>query len=264
MACTNSICYQCYPWWSIWASVWASYWCSDAHVTLGQENVLLGGTFVQVWHVHNRSLRHHAFSKQSKTLLFRNKFIIKQINSIQNHKSVLSQPKLERSQWHWHQWLIGYFSSAWQVLYENFPLNQRSIVFIGINIWADLIQPSRCIKASFYIPEKRPNFHITRGLEWQIQWLAYGFCQIEKKKSKSPRKTQKWVGGASPNSDFYFLGKFCFFVFFVLLSCFQILPRKNKNWLGGWLVGWFSDPFEFFSDLKKKIFNLTRLLTNTW
>ena len=29
-------------------------------------------------------------------------------------------------------------------------------------------KPSRCIEASFYIPENRPNFHTTKGFRMEI------------------------------------------------------------------------------------------------
>ena len=44
-----------------------------------------------------------------------------------------------------------------------------------------------------------------------------GFCQV-KKNQKNPTKTRKWVGGTSPNSEFFN------FVFFELFSCFQMFP----------------------------------------
>ena len=48
------------------------------------------------------------------------------------------------------------------------------------------------------------------------------------------KKTQKWVGGSSPNSDYYFfLEILCFFVLFL---CFEMFLNKMKNWIGvrGW------------------------------
>ena len=51
-----------------------------------------------------------------------------------------------------------------------------------------------------------------------------GFVKL--KKSKNPRKTRKWIGGSSPNSDFYFLGKICLFcVFFVVF----MFPNDSKK-----------------------------------
>ena len=60
------------------------------------------------------------------------------------------------------------------------------------------------------------------------------------------------MSGSSPNSDFNFLEEMlCFFVFFVLFSCFQLFKKKN-NWIGGtdWIWGMtnpsFSRIFGFF------------------
>ena len=39
-----------------------------------------------------------------------------------------------------------------------------------------------------------------------------GFVKL--KKSKNPRKTRKWVGGSSPNSEFNFFWKLCVFCVF--------------------------------------------------
>ena len=42
----------------------------------------------------------------------------------------------------------------------------------------------------------------------------------------------------------------CFFVFFVLFSCFQIFLKKIKNWIGGWVGGvWIIRVFLGFLDL---------------
>ena len=60
---------------------------------------------------------------------------------------------------------------------------------------------------------------------------------------KNPRKTRKWVGGSSPNSDYYFYwGNFVCFVCF--LCCFHV-SKKKIGFGGGW-VG--SGQSEFFSD----------------
>ena len=46
--------------------------------------------------------------------------------------------------------------------------------------------------------------------------LIRGFAKL--KKIKKSEKMLKWVGGSSPNSDFYFFRNF---VFVVLFSCFR-------------------------------------------
>ena len=51
-----------------------------------------------------------------------------------------------------------------------------------------------------------------KKLNYLIEHLALclrGFVKL--KKSKNPRKTRKWVGGSSPNSDLSFFGNFVFF-----------------------------------------------------
>ena len=63
-------------------------------------------------------------------------------------------------------------------------------------------------------------------------------CQVK----QNLRKTWKWVGGSSPNSDFNFGGKLCVFVFFVLFSCLQLLKKIVKNWIGGWAVWGLANP----------------------
>ena len=58
---------------------------------------------------------------------------------------------------------------------------------------------------------------------------AKGVCQVKKNQKIREKLGSGWVGG--PNSDFFFLP---FFVFFVLFSCFQTFPKK---WIGGWVGG---------------------------
>ena len=70
--------------------------------------------------------------------------------------------------------------------------------------------------------------------------IGKGFCQV-KKKSKNPRKTRKWVGGSSPNSEFFsFSEMLCFCVSFVCLLWFIFVIHVSKTnktldrrWVGG-------------------------------
>ena len=55
--------------------------------------------------------------------------------------------------------------------------------------------------------------------------LFVGFCQV-KKNQKNPRKTRKWVGASSPNSDLFF---FLHFLMIFFLYMFQ------KKWIEGWV-----------------------------
>ena len=79
-----------------------------------------------------------------------------------------------------------------------------------------------------------------------------GFVKL--KKSKNPRKTRKWVGGSSPNSDFNFFLEMLFFSFIF----FAVHVSKKKNGYGGGWVG--SGQSKFFSDFWIFL-NLTRPLT---
>ena len=77
-----------------------------------------------------------------------------------------------------------------------------------------------------------------------------GFCQV-KKKSKNPRKTRKWVGGSSPNSDCDFFLNCVLFRVFCIVLMFPNVSQKNEkldNGLGGWALTnpSFSRIFEFF------------------
>ena len=66
-----------------------------------------------------------------------------------------------------------------------------------------------------------------------------GFVKLK----KNPRKTRKWVGGASPNSDLFF-----FFEMLCFLCCFhvQMFQKKNLEWgRGVWVL---SDQSDFFSN----------------
>ena len=60
-----------------------------------------------------------------------------------------------------------------------------------------------------------------------------GFCQIKINPKIREKLGSGWVGGLSPNTDFFFLENCVFFVFFVMFSCFQMFPKKIKNWIGG-------------------------------
>ena len=67
--------------------------------------------------------------------------------------------------------------------------------------------------------------------EW-FEGLVRGFVKLQ----KFQKSEKKWVGGSSPNSDFFFfLEMLYFFCFFLLFSCFQMFLKKKKNWVGGWL-----------------------------
>ena len=78
-----------------------------------------------------------------------------------------------------------------------------------------------------------------------------GFVKL--KKSKNPRKTRKWVGGSSPNSDY-----FLFFWNFVFLCVFFVRLSKKLDRVVGWL---WSGQSDFFSDFWI-FFNLTRPLNH--
>ena len=85
-------------------------------------------------------------------------------------------------------------------------------------------------------------------------WLISnkGFCQV-KKKFKNPRKTRKWVGESSPNSDLIFFLNFCVFVLY-----FIVVHVTKKCFLIGFRGGWVgSGQAEFFSDFLI-FFNLTK------
>ena len=61
--------------------------------------------------------------------------------------------------------------------------------------------------------------------------LPKGFCQVE----KNPRKTRKWVGGSSPNSDFAFFGNCLFFRVFCIVLMFPSVSKKMKTLIMGWV-----------------------------
>ena len=81
-----------------------------------------------------------------------------------------------------------------------------------------------------------------------------GFVKL--KKSKNPRKTRKWVGGSSPNSDLSFFGKFC-----VVLCCFllYIFLKKIDRGVGGWGLAnpSFSRIFLFFKIWQDPLIHVT-------
>ena len=62
---------------------------------------------------------------------------------------------------------------------------------------------------------------------------AKGFCQVK----KNPRKTRKWVGVSSPNSDFFFwggggnFGVFC--VVFMFPNVFKTEQKLDRGWVDG-------------------------------
>ena len=76
-----------------------------------------------------------------------------------------------------------------------------------------------------------------------------GFCQV--KKIQKFEKNTEVCGWVKPK-----LGIFFFFFFFcVLFSCFQMLKKKYKKWIGGWVGGvW---PIRVFLEILD-FFNLTR------
>ena len=68
---------------------------------------------------------------------------------------------------------------------------------------------------------------------------------VKLKKSKSPRKSRKWVGRSSPKSDF-FLEMLCFLCCFVV-----VVDVSKKKWIGGrvdvvWQIRVFLGFFIFF------------------
>ena len=51
------------------------------------------------------------------------------------------------------------------------------------------------------------------------------------------------MGGSSPNSDFYYFGKFCVPLFFVCcFHVFEYFKIKIENWIGG---GWMNSEYNF-------------------
>ena len=53
------------------------------------------------------------------------------------------------------------------------------------------------------------------------------------KKSKNPRKTRKWVGGSSPNLDFFWGGNFMFLCVFCVVYTFpKIREKLGSGWVG--------------------------------
>ena len=62
-----------------------------------------------------------------------------------------------------------------------------------------------------------------------IIFVFKGFVKLKKIK-KITKKSWKWVGGSSPNSDFYFFGRFCVFC---VVFMFPNVPKKNLDWWVG-------------------------------
>ena len=72
--------------------------------------------------------------------------------------------------------VVQVFCPELPILWLLNPLLAKLSHFI-IVFWKTLIlltlKPSRCIKASFYIPENKLNFPITKVLEWKFPWNRF-------------------------------------------------------------------------------------------
>ena len=68
------------------------------------------------------------------------------------------------------------------------------------------------------------KMYCVHNVHWFLHSLVRGFVKL--KKSKNPRKTRKWVGGSSPNSDFNFFWKCCVFC---VVFMFPIVSKKKKK-----------------------------------
>ena len=77
-----------------------------------------------------------------------------------------------------------------------------------------------------------------------VENLLRGFAKL--KNSKNPRKTRKWVGEASPNSDCFFF-KFCVFCEFRVVFLLLFNTKKMDRGVGGvWPIRIFLGFLDFF------------------